>query len=363
MALQLALLCLDVVTLAALLLIGGRIVAAWPRRPEAWLVALVCVAVMAHVALARAEYGPWIPQPYRFAFGPAAPLLDVIRNLAPGLFALLARVVFTDRRGVPAWLAGLLALQLGLEAAPYFLGADQALNAASALLQLAFAVLAISWTVAWWRVDLVEARRRGRAVAALFLAVNGVASSLLLRLVIPQGSHANYLGHVALAGVTSGVVLFLLVRLMAGDAGPYLAPEPKRRTAAADARDREDDQALARLERLLAEEQAHLEPGLSLARLAARLGTPEYRLRRLIHERLGFRNFNAFLHAHRVQAAAAQLADPGKRRTPILTIALSCGYESVNTFNRGFREVMGQSPSEYRARELAGADAASPKSA
>ena len=356
MALHLALLCLDVVTLAALALIGGRVVAAHPRRPESWLVLSVCVAVMAHVALARAEYGPWIPEPYRFAFGAVAPALDVVRNLAPGLFALLARIVFTDRRNVPAWLAGLISLQFVLEAAPYFVGAGAALNAASALLQLVFAGLAIVWTVAWWRVDLIEERRRSRAVVALFLAVDGVASSLLLRLVIPQDSYANYLGHVVLAAVSSALIVFLLLRLMAGDLGPYLAAEPGRRPAS-ETRGREDDQALARLERLMAEDQAHLEPGLSLARLAARLETPEYRLRRLIHERLGFRNFNAFLHAHRIRAAAEKLADPGLRRTPILTIALSCGYESVNTFNRGFREVMGQSPSAYRAQELAAVDA------
>jgi AraC-like DNA-binding protein len=361
-ALHLALLCLDVVTLAALALIGARVVSAYPRRLEAWLVLLVCAAVMAHVALARAEYGPWIPEAYRFGFGPAAPVLDVVRNLAPGLFALLARIVFTDRRTVPAWLAGLIVLQLALEATPYLLGAEQALNTASALLQLVFAALAIAWTVTWWRVDLIEARRRSRAVVALFLVINGVASSLLLRLVIPQGAYANYLGHLVLAAVSSSLIIFLLVRLVAGDLGPYLGAERRRRSAV-EAREREDDQTLARLEHLLADEQAHFEPGLSLARLATRLGTPEYRLRRLIHERLGFRNFNAFLHAHRIRAAAAQLADPTLRRTPILTIALSCGYGSVNTFNRGFREVMGESPSEYRARELATTAAASPNAA
>ena len=39
------------------------------------------------------------------------------------------------------------------------------------------------------------------------------------------------------------------------------------------------------------------------------------------------------------------------RRVPILTIALSTGYQSVNTFNRGFREVMGITPSAYRSQD------------
>jgi AraC-like DNA-binding protein len=43
------------------------------------------------------------------------------------------------------------------------------------------------------------------------------------------------------------------------------------------------------------------------------------------------------------------LRDPKMQRIPILTIALSTGYQSVNTFNRGFREIVDMTPSAYRA--------------
>jgi AraC-like DNA-binding protein len=78
-------------------------------------------------------------------------------------------------------------------------------------------------------------------------------------------------------------------------------------------------------------------------------GLPEYRLRRLIHEELRHQNFNAFLHQYRIAEACIRLRDPTERRVPILTIALSVGYQSINTFNRGFREVMETTPSAYRA--------------
>jgi len=350
--LHLALLSLDVVIIAGLLLIGGRIVAAYPRRLPSWLALLICLAVMAHVALSREEYGPWIPEPYRFAFGDLGSVLDVVRNMALALFALLAHTVFTDRRHPPSWLTILVLLQLGLEVAPNLVGRKEAFDAASSLLHATFAVLTIVWTTSYWRLDLIEERRRSRALVSILLAVDGVASSILLRLVIPQDTYANYQSHVVLTVITGAIVVFLITRMMAGDVGPYLGREPQRRRAAQEVREREDDQALARLERLLADDKPHLEAGLTLAGLASRVGTPEYRLRRLIHERLGFRNFNAFLHAHRIRAAAEQLSDPSFRRTPILTIALSCGYESINTFNRGFREVMGVNPSDYRTQQL-----------
>jgi AraC-like DNA-binding protein len=38
------------------------------------------------------------------------------------------------------------------------------------------------------------------------------------------------------------------------------------------------------------------------------------------------------------------------RRIPILSIALSVGYQSVNTFNRAFREILGVTPSTYRSQ-------------
>ena len=100
---------------------------------------------------------------------------------------------------------------------------------------------------------------------------------------------------------------------------------------------------------MLEEGRIYRRAGLSLADLATRVGLPEYRMRALIHEELGYANFNAFLHAYRIREAAAQLRDPALRRMPILTIALSVGYQSINTFNRGFRDVMGMTPSAFRA--------------
>ena len=95
------------------------------------------------------------------------------------------------------------------------------------------------------------------------------------------------------------------------------------------------------------------EAGLTIASLAARLKIPEYRLRRLINTKLGYRNFNHMLHAYRVAEASAALADPAQRRLPILSIALSVGYQSINPFNRAFRDLKGTTPSAFRQDALA----------
>jgi AraC-like DNA-binding protein len=242
-------------------------------------------------------------------------------------------------------------------------------NTLSAWLQIAFAATAIYWTIGYWRADLIAARRRTRAVVAIILCVNVVASTILLRLVIPENSIGNYYGHVVLSMATLALLLFLLLRSMNGDVGIFTYDQPaaaptmplqvleERRQAKArpgtDAiRKSEDELALKRLDGLLRDQHIHWESGLSLKQLAERVRLPEYRMRQLIHEHLGHRNFNSFLHVYRIHDAVEQLTDPGRRGTPILAIAQSVGYESVNTFNRGFKEVMNVTPSEYRERAL-----------
>ena len=79
-----------------------------------------------------------------------------------------------------------------------------------------------------------------------------------------------------------------------------------------------------------------------------RLGLPEYRLRRLINQALGYRNFNSFVNHYRIAEAKAALADPRQAEVPVLTIALDAGFSSLGPFNRAFKAETGMTPSEYR---------------
>ena len=91
---------------------------------------------------------------------------------------------------------------------------------------------------------------------------------------------------------------------------------------------------------------------LGVADLATHLGLAEYRLRRLINGALGQRNFNSYLNQFRIQAACVQLADPARRRLPILSIALDVGFASIGPFNRAFKTQTGLTPSEFRREKL-----------
>ena len=358
MSMPLFLLAIDVATIVCAMLLGARVLASQPRSRNALLIAMIAFAMACGVLLGRQEYGYWIQPAFRVDVGGWAWVLDIARNLTPGLFMLLCFNLFVEQRRFPRWLLILVAVQLCLDEPgraivpqawryAYF-----ATRTAPALLQMLFGGISLYWTVAEWRDDLVEARRSVR-VATLVVGGGLNVASGLSQVLIDQASHTNYLAHEMLAAANLAILAFVLFRVIGEDANRVLdfelAPAaimPRPEAAIG------PDPALARLIALLEEERICQNEGLSLAQLAARVGLPEYRLRKLIHEQLGYRNFNALLHDYRIREACRQLSDPALRRTPILTIALSVGYASINTFSRGFREIMGMTPSAWRDAKL-----------
>lgn len=129
---------------------------------------------------------------------------------------------------------------------------------------------------------------------------------------------------------------------------PANAPAPTEGMTAADRID------LGRLRDLM-EQGAYLTDGLTIGALATSVQLPEHRLRKLINQGLGYRNFAAFLNDYRIDEAKKRLAEPDHVHTQITQIAYELGYGSLAPFNRAFRERVGMSPSAFRARALDGA--------
>ncbi|MGY3077542.1 AraC-like DNA-binding protein [Bradyrhizobium sp. LM6.10] len=109
-----------------------------------------------------------------------------------------------------------------------------------------------------------------------------------------------------------------------------------------------DQKLIDALMRLMAGERIYRQENITIGVLAGRLKIPEYRLRRLINQRLGYRNFNVFLNNHRIEEAKAALADRTQAEVPVITIAMDAGFQSLGPFNRAFKAVTGVTPTEYR---------------
>jgi AraC-like DNA-binding protein len=235
--------------------------------------------------------------------------------------------------------------------------------AAQRVAPLIFAILAVAAAAARWRQDLVESRRRLRA----WIVGSGSAYSVamvVLRLASPHG-RLDVAASTFDAAATAGIGVIATLAFAGVRRSELVVPEaaaPKREptrnldaddTAGETANDGVDDANLVALERAMREEHAYRDEGMTVAALASRLALPEYRLRRLINRRLGHRNFNAFINGYRLTEAREALSDPAKRQLPVLTIALTAGFESIGPFNRAFKAETGVTPSEYRRRSLA----------
>lgn len=127
----------------------------------------------------------------------------------------------------------------------------------------------------------------------------------------------------------------------------------RTRAKPAEPEDPNERHDLATIEKLIETEKLYLQPGLTIAGLAQSAGLPEHRLRRLINQHLGYRNFADFLNHYRISAAQDRLSSVADRNIPVLTIAMELGYGSLGPFNRAFKERTGVTPTEYRRKQLA----------
>lgn len=218
------------------------------------------------------------------------------------------------------------------------------------LIVLGFIGFAVAQTINSWSADLVERRRRVRVFIVCAAALYGGLNAVLQILVAGSaGDVANTIN----AGVLACVVAAIAYAMMRVDGADLFLPaaEPAATTApspAAAIEDGADRKLVDALMRLMADERIYRQENITIGALAGRLKIPEYRLRRLINQRLGYRNFNVFLNNHRIEEAKAALADPTQIEVPVITIAMDAGFQSLGPFNRAFKEVTGVTPTEYR---------------
>ncbi len=270
-----------------------------------------------------------------------------------------------------------------------------------AWLPIAFVALTIAAAFKHWRADLVERRRWLRA----FIVVTGflyMFGSAIARLDTSDGRFTTHSGFVDIL-VLSVIVFVIAWRLLDLDIGELLhfrgggltqqaadsitpanagaqfdvqsvvcsdAQSDGQTAARSDAQsDAKSDmrsngrsepnadpqeQVLAlALDSLINHEKVYREENLTISRLATKLAVPEYRLRRLINQRLGYRNFNAFLNTYRLQQVVAAMAEPKSSHLPILTLALDAGFQSIGPFNRAFKLQFEMTPTEFRTKHRA----------
>ncbi len=105
-------------------------------------------------------------------------------------------------------------------------------------------------------------------------------------------------------------------------------------------------EALEALKRLMETRKPYLDPELNLEDLAKISNMNRAQLSETINSGFG-KNFNDFINQYRVNAFKTMLKANKQDKLSLLGIAFECGFNSKATFNRVFRKLTDQSPTEY----------------
>ena len=225
------------------------------------------------------------------------------------------------------------------------------------LLALGFIVLAVAQTITSWSADLVERRRRVRVFIVSAAALYGGMNAMLQ--ISMSGSGSTDIANAVNSAVLAAVVAAISIAMMRVDGADLFPAAPEIQADASDVAVVEssaaDQKLVDALMRLMGDERIYRHDNVTIGTLATKLAIPEYRLRRLINQRLGYRNFNVFLNEHRIAEAKAALADPSQAEVPVITIAMDAGFQSLGPFNRAFKATTGVTPTEYRRLKAAAA--------
>lgn len=227
------------------------------------------------------------------------------------------------------------------------------------LIALGFIVMAVMQTIASWSADLVERRRGVRVFIVSAAAIYGGLNAVL-QISMPGGQPVelvNTLNSAVLAGVVAAIC-YAMMRVDGADLFPApseIAPVTMVPAQSIAAEDANDQKLVDALMRLMGDERIYRHDNITIGTLATKLGIPEYKLRRLINQRLGYRNFNVFLNNHRIEEAKAALSDPSQAEVPVITIAMDAGFQSLGPFNRAFKATTGVTPTEYRRQNASAA--------
>lgn len=313
------------------------------------------------LAILVSAFCAYLAQPlvfYQLGRGPILQLLSVFATTIPALLWLVMSRFLNDTLIVPRWFicstASYMALwyigDLGLAGTGSEEFNDILFVLVPQVLKLVLVLHVIYFAIAGRDTDLLDNRFRLRMPLA-------IGSGIVVTLVIVVELWAG--GSMPLIMESVGSIFMFLVAMLVNctffrlrDDLPFSLIEPTAEPEShATAPDPDGDTAIFidRIEKTMTEGRFYATYSATLADLANKLNLPAYRLRKLINNHMGYRNFNQFLNHYRIEEAAIRLRQ--EQNLPVLTIALDVGFKSISSFNAAFKSVLGQTPTSYRSSQ------------
>jgi len=106
---------------------------------------------------------------------------------------------------------------------------------------------------------------------------------------------------------------------------------------------------LTRLRKVMHEEKLYLDPTLNLALLTKYSGIPSKTISAVLNQHL-HKTFNEFINEYRIEAVKQRLVASADKHLTIAGVAYECGFNSQPTFQRAFKSIQGESPTEFLSK-------------
>lgn len=135
----------------------------------------------------------------------------------------------------------------------------------------------------------------------------------------------------------------------AGQADEVAVSEsPDLEVADADVNENPDvlDKLLKKFNKVFIEEQAYLDPNMTMEEMASRIGTNRTYISRIVNMKYGV-SFREYLNTLRIEHAKKLLMS--EPNSSMVSISGRCGFYGANQFIRKFREMEGVTPTVWRA--------------
>ncbi len=110
------------------------------------------------------------------------------------------------------------------------------------------------------------------------------------------------------------------------------------------------DKAISSLRSAMEKDKLYLNPALTVAMLADHTGISAKNISAILNQYLQ-KSFNEFVNEYRVKAIRERLLNGETRELTIAGLAYEGGFNSLPTFQRAFKSVTGQTPSEFLAEK------------
>lgn len=326
------------------------------RRQDVYLCAFFCFNVLIYLLIDWNDF--YLTKTFFLH------ILLIGAHLLAFSFWLFSKTLFDDDFEPQKWLLGValgivvinyaIFYQVNLQLVASSSEIDLALVMFQKILALLFIILGIIEAVRNQKEDLILSRLRFRSFF-IYITAGVILLILFTEMAFPYDNQPLFL-HLLQKVIIAGLSFYFLINQVELKTDFFRKPIIDAPTVIVAETDDNaliptiDQELIDRILILMEKDKFYKTEGLTIGQLATRLEVKEYKLRQVINQQLGFRNFNAFLNSYRVREACQILQDPQQQALTILEIAYQLGFNSLAPFNKAFKKKTDMSPTEWRKK-------------